>query len=604
MRDPAHYIKPLKTTRTPKRLLWLDCHAQSSKERGAFVERWHVGALGTTHYTSRKGERVDTLNTYDEPLELWQQADAFCTGNRRVVMFAYDLAYQLRVSQGMVHLPALGWKLDRIVLERTASWALFRDDTRSLMMCDLKSWAPVELGRFAADVVGDGETESVLLAGPNLHPERCRWHVTVVRRATLQILDWLNDENLGGFKPTGSGQSYSAYRRRFMEHQLLAHDDEQRIAIERQAMWTGRCEAWRHGQLRDGPYVEYDMQAAYCRIASECEVPIVAVGGYAGNTVAQLEKAMSRYAVMAECTITTDIPVVPCRLGNHTVWPVGTFDTVLWDPEIRLAMQYAKDFRCKRAWRYHRAPALREFAAYVLRGMEGGAPECGRVPARVLKHWSRCLVGRLGLHFRTWEEFGYEPNPDLRLVTFADWEAGTQTDMLIAGHQRLILADTTESTDSMPQIPGYVMSECRRRLWEAMAWVGFDHLVYCDTDSIVFEPGTDKDTRYHYEQALPGEWTHKGIYNRMHIYGPRNLTAESTRRVAGLPLTARQVAPLEFTGQVMRGIKESMRAGELDCVSSLPRKFILDAPDMRRRHLAYGATAPFRITPTTHRRED
>lgn len=595
-RDPAHYLKPLQTTTTPKRLLWLDCACRSEKEQGLWVDRWQAAALGSTHWTSKRGVRKDTLNTYTDPAEMWQVAANYCTAGRRVVLFAYDLAYQLRVSELLVHLPRAGWHLDKIVLERQASWALLRNGERTLMCCDLKSWAPVDLGKLAADVTGQADFRFTVDAGPNFRADACAMRAEIVRDCVLQILNWIEGENLGAFRPTGSGQSYSAYRRRFMGHNLLVHDDTERLQVERVAMWTGRCEAWRHGKLTDGPFIEFDMQAAYCNIAHECPVPTVARRVADKPTPRQIERWMENHAVLAEATVTTDLPIVPTHLGNRTVWPVGEFNTVLWDPELALAYNYADKVTVRRAWLYDKDLALQHFAGYVLEGMQPQQQVYGAIPKRVLKHWSRCLVGRLGLRYRTWEQFGWQPTPDLRLVTFLDTDENTSTDMLIAGHDRLILSDMQEASESLPQIPGWVMSECRRRLWESMVDAGLRRVVYVDTDSMILRGPVNKS-----EETLDmglgvHGWAQKGFYNRVTIHGPRNLVVESTRKVAGLPLAARQTAPLEFSGQVMRSIKESMRAGQLDCVASVPRKFVLDAPDLRRQHLPDGNTSPFHVS--------
>jgi hypothetical protein len=176
--------------------------------------------------------------------------------------------------------------------------------------------------------------------------------------------------------------------------------------------------------------------------------------------------------------------------------------------------------------------------------------------------------------------------------------------MLIAGYDRFVLADMSESVDSLPQIPGWIMSECRRRLWEGMLAVGFGSVVYVDTDSIIARQGSFVGDWTGSMNGQPVEWTQKGNYSRMVIHGPRNLVCEDARRVSGLPLRARQVAPLEFTGQVMRSIKESMRAGELDRVTEIPRRFVLDAPDLRRQHLPDGTTAPFEVQPTSLSEDD
>lgn len=595
VREPSHYLTKLRSTTTPKRLLWLDCAANSQKETGLWVERWHVGALGKTHYASRTGRRIDTICRHVESRALWEDASDFCTANRRVVLFAYDLAYQLRVSQALVYLPRLGWRLDKIVLERTAAWALFRQGKRTLMMCDLKSWAPVDLSRIAEDLPGESLPPRVIEAGEDFREKVCIRRAIIVREAALQILNWIEGENLGPFRPTGSGQSYSGYRRRFMSHNLLVHDDAERLQIERAAMWTGRCEAWKHGRLNAGPYVEYDMRAAYCHIARDSEIPTQARRYLVNPTPKRIEQAMAKHAVLAEMEVTTDAPVVPTRMGDRTVWPIGTFRTVLWDPEIRLVIQHAHMWKCSRAWLYERAPALADFGAYVLDGMADQTQVYGHVPRHVLKHWSRCLVGRMGLRYRSWQKFGWQHPPDLRLVTYLDVDAGKTTDMLIAGNDRLLLSDMQESVESLPQIPGWVMSECRRRLWEAMNDAGLDNVVYIDTDSVIVWGSGFDSVLNGYDKPGYARWSIKGRYSSMHINGPRNLVCNDARRVSGLPLSARQVAPLEFTGQIMRSIKESMRAGQLDCVASVPRKFVLDAPDLRRQHLPDGETMPFTV---------
>jgi hypothetical protein len=380
-----------------------------------------------------------------------------------------------------------------------------------------------------------------------------------------------------------------------MARQLLVHDDVERLAVERQGMWTGRCEAWRHGNLNAGPYVEYDMRAAYCHIARDCDVPTVARRVLHNPTPLRLQRAMEKHAVLAEVEVTTDVPVVSTRLGERTVWPIGTFNTVLWDPELKLVMQHAHHWKCSRAYLYERGPALHDFGAYVLDGMEGQTQVYGLIPRHVLKHWSRCLVGRMGLRYRSWQKFGWQHPPDLRLVTFIDVEQGTSTDMLIAGNDRLILSDMQESVESLPQIPGWVMSECRRRLWEAMSDLGLGNVVYVDTDSIVASGAALYPHLDAMRKVESDGWAIKGQYTSMVIHGPRNLVCNTARRVAGLPLSAKQTAPLEFTGQIMRSIKESMRAGQLDCVASVPRKFVLDAPDLRRQHLPDGQTMPFTV---------
>lgn len=594
-RDPPHYLKPLSTTTTPRRLAWLACRGYVSRRRQHYEQHFQAAALGTTHWTTRTNKRKDSLTTFNDPAELWDAVAAWCPQSRRVVLFAYDLAEQMRLSQMLTHLPRMGWDLDKIVLERTAAWCLLRNGKRSLMCCDLKSWCPVPWEKIVGDVRNTGLLLDPIAAGPGLSGEVCAQRVIVLRTAILQILDWIEGEGLGSFRPTGSGQSYTAYRRRFMNRRLLVHDDTARLHAERLAMHTGRAEAWRVGNLRGGPYVEYDLHAAYATIGRDCAVPTIARGQLNNPSPARVLRTLDRYAVLADITVTTDVECLPFHVNKRTMWPVGTFRTTVWEPELRLAFNYADKVKVHRAWLYQRDYALRDFCTWVLDNMESQTQIYGLVPQRVLKHWSRCLVGRLGLRYRAWHKFGPQHPPDVRLVTFLDLDEDTRTDMLLAGTQRLLLGDLTEGTESLPQIPGWVMSECRSRLWDAMTVADpHKHLIYCDTDSVIFDgfgAGCIEAKRYGDGRS----WVQKGSYPSMTIYGPRNLMVGSDRRVSGLPLSARQHAPLEFSGEVMRGVKQAMRNGELDCVVSTPRTYHLNPIDLRRQHNQDGTTKPFHI---------
>lgn len=595
LRDPPHYLKPLKTTTTPRRLLWLACHGYTRKRREHYEEHFQTAALGFTWWATRTQARKDTMATYEDQAVLWSDVARRCIVGRRTVLFAYDLAREMRLAGMLTHLPAMGWDLDKIVLERSAAWCLLRKDKRSLLCCDLKSWAPVSREKLIADVGASGVDWVPVVAGRD-YGRANAWNTAImVREAVLQIIHWIEGENLGPFRPTGSGQSFAGYRRRFLWPRLLVHDDESRLSAERAAMHTGRAEAWRHGKLSGGPFVEYDIQAAYATIGRDCEVPTLARHTLRSPTTERLIRAMEGFSVLADVTVKTNVECVPYHLNGRTVWPVGEFQTQLWDPELRLALDYAKNVKVQRAWLYQHGPALKEFCTYVLDGMNGQTQVCGLIPQRVLKHWSRCLVGRLGLRFRSWHKFGPQEPPDVRLVEYWDLVDGVKTEMLLAGSTALVLGDMHESKDSLPQIPGWIMSECRRRLWDQMTLAG-GHLVYCDTDSIIVDtPRADTPPHTSFTDAHGTTWTHKGTYNSLTIHGPRNLELGSSRRVSGLPLSAVQTRPLEFSGEVMRSVKHSMRNGELDLVVSVPRTFHLSAPDLRRQHLPDGTTAPFRL---------
>lgn len=591
-RDPPHYLAALRSATVPRRLVWFDCASERKRDGGVFMHEWCTGVVGTTHWTSRKHERVDTMQPAATPADLWDKVDNFCGSNRRVVMFCWGLDRQLRLSQALTILPSLGWSLHRIVLERQSAWAAFRDNRRSLLLCDLRSWCPVDFGRVFSAVVHRLPANEASLQERRSGGLQCMARALTIREAVLSLIEWTQGEGLGPFRPTGSGASYAAFRRRFLSHRLLVHDDQPRLAAEREAMHTGRCEVWRHGTLPRGRYVEYDLRAAYATIAADSAIPAVARPPLIHPTWGVVQEAMRGYAVLANVTVTTDLPRVPCRYGGRTVWPVGTFTTWLWDPELSLLQHDGVSVKVHAAYPYTRKPVLSAFAEWVLAALDGNEDKHPDIALLALKHWSRCMIGRLGLRYRSWEPFTTSPDNDVRLVNYHDIDSGVSTDLLIVGHDWFLLSGMQEATESLPQIPSWIMSECRRRLWAAMSTVGLDNVVYVDTDSVI----VDQSGSNGHWGAVPvlkrSGWVQKGTYPWLTLHSPRNIDLENDRRVAGLPRTARQTAPLEYTGEVMRSVKESMRNGQLGTVVEVPRKFHLAAIDNRRTHLSGHATEP------------
>src|SRR6202046_2024791 len=139
------------------------------------------------------------------------------------------------------------------------------------------------------------------------------------------------------------------------------------------------------------------------------------------------------------------------------------------------------------------------------------------------------------------------------------------------------------------------MSECRARLWDQMRSAPH-RLVYVDTDSVIISASDPLQcTLPEFTERFGPTWRPKATYDRLTIHGPRNLELGYSRRVSGLPLSATETAPLEFSGEIMRGVKHAMFNGELDTVVSLPRTFHLQTRDLRRRHNDDGSTSPFEV---------
>lgn len=592
----AHYLRPAGSTKLPRSHTVLDVESQTEHRNGTFQQHWRLACADHFHgHNARKwSDPVSVI--YRQPWELWSDLHSKVKPERRHIVWCHNLAYDLRVSGALTYLPAMGYELEGIALEHVAGWARFALGSASLLFVDLCSWLPAPLAKVAEDLGIRAVVRPADDAPESAHVARCQSDVTIARRAIIELLDLVSEYDLGPWRPTGAGQSHSAWRRRWLTHKCLVHDQLAVLTAERAAAWTGRCEAWRHGPLDDGPYVEFDLSLAYCQIAADSHIPSMLIGATHTLDVAKLVDLSATHAVLARVSVATDSECLPAMGDEHIFWPVGEFDTVLWDPELAMAAAAGAHLVVREAWIYRKAPALKEASEWIVSALSHGTDALTRVQLRLLKHWARAMVGRCALRYRTWEKWGEAETEDVTLGMYHDWDTGDVSEMMQVGHQLRVLTEQRESPDSMPQIPGWIMSECRRRLWTLMQTAGADHVIYVDTDSLIVDHLGARRLR---NAAARGEgWPlHvKGTYRQLDIHGPRMLEVDGQRRMSGIPLQARADQNGKLAGQVFLSLRESMMRHQLDSVEVLNRTYEVANTDRRRLHVDGGRTRPHAVS--------
>ncbi len=472
----AHYIKANDTARIPSRYVILDAEALRERDGKGEVQSWAL-AVATFMEWTKTGSLITTTSRFETPTALWSAVSLFTRKGKRTVLYAHNLNYDLRISQALSQLPASGWALRDMRIDGRGSWSKWSRDKASLTLCDSASIFPVKLevlapmfGMTKLPLPPSSERERLF--------QRCERDVVILTAAMTAYVEWLRTGRCGNWQMTGASQSWSHWRHSHYTHKILIHDDDVALAAERAAMHSGRCEAFRHGKNTRGPYYEYDWQNSYPRIARDADMPVRLCGTINNATSARMESLMGRYHVLAELEVTTQVPCVPAQHDGRTLWPVGTFNTTLWSPEIRLLLESGATFRVRRAWLYKKAPALREWAQWILSSLHDRSDTIEPWQKLILKHWSRALIGRFGMRYRSWEKYGTAPTSRVFMSQLCDMETGSQSELMQVGTDIFISGDMKEIDDGCPQITGYIMSEARVRLWRAYQSIGAQNVLY------------------------------------------------------------------------------------------------------------------------------
>lgn len=589
----THWVPTLKTKDLPTLHHVIDTEATLEERHGVYHQTWQVGCAQRLDITD--DEKLSAIQGFDQPGDMWQNIDLAAREHKRSCVWAHNLMYDLRISQALRHLTLEGWKMDTISIAKPAAWAAFTQGPSTLMLLDLWTWVPASLERIAGDLRMARLHQHHGDLPLNLALAHCEQDVAITMQAVRLLLRWLIDQQMGPLRPTGSGQSHAVLRSQYLKPKsVLAHADMHLLARERQAMYAGRTEAWRWGKIPDRLW-EVDMNLAYARIAANHRLPVAPGDVRYHCTIENVREWSANCCVLSEIEVNTSQPILPVWRDKRVIWPVGRFATVVWDPELTLALNNEVDITIRRCQLYRPGDALSHMCRWLVTSLEADTPPYNPVVMRVLKHWARTVVGRMGLHYRQWERYGWDRRDSIHISFEAnDQDSGWHERMHVAG-DIFELGELQESRSSVPSIPGWVMSQCRANLWRLAQIAGENNVFYLDTDCLWVNSAGLRNLQ---NTSLPTSECDLRIKTEMRdvtIHGPRVVQIGDDRKLSGVPKRAMHLGGLRFTGEMWQGMQAALEAATPDTVKVSPREWEVQPTDHRRQHLAGGNTQPWEI---------
>lgn len=591
-----HYLKHNQASRMPRKWAYIGTSSNIAEVSYGEHHTWMlgVGCFDDQRHRER-GVETTSWETFDDPEIMCKWIDSLAEKRYRLIVVAYNLANSLRLMRSFDIFPALGWTLQRANLDSASAWVSWKRGDASISFIDILSWVPLGLFELG-ESVGLPIITRPREPGPSpAHEQAARRDVEILRASWRHIIDFIRQEDCGNWQPTGSGQAFATWRHRFLTDKILVGNEGGIRSIEREAAWTGRCEVWRPGHHESPGFWEWDLEMAYGHIGAYSSVPIRHLGWVHNWTLDKVADVVPDIAVLSRVKVTTEIPLVPMLKDGRITWPVGTFETVLWDPELLLLKHHGATVEMGETHVYESAPALRGFMEWAIAKALTTENAGDKIISKMVHQWTRALVGRLGMRYKSWEDWGEAPYSNCLLSPVIDTTTGESYRWLWIGKQMFRETELQEYPEGTPAIMSWIMSQVRVKLWDAMEQAGLNNVLYVDTDSVLVNAAGDKRLlKARHNGGVVG-LRRKHKYVSLDLWAPRQIITNSTLRAAGVSKAAVKKDDGRYHTTVRRRLGQSIQLNEADRITVIRHAVTLHHEDKRRLHNDDGTTSPYRI---------
>jgi hypothetical protein len=229
----------------------------------------------------------------------------------------------------------------------------------------------------------------------------CERDTEITFNSFVRLLQWVKDNDMGMFRWTGPAQAMAAFRHRFMEHDILAHDNLPAKIVERSAYFGGRFECWKLGPINETVH-QYDVNSLFPSVMRDNLFP-VALDNYTLPT--RYDSAIGfglDNSCIAEVEIETRTANYPLRLKQGVCYPVGRFKTTLAGPELMQAVESGIVRSARAICQYRLAPIFTKYVDALYQMRQQYKDSGNLLYDRFCKTLLNSLYGKFGQRSPNW----------------------------------------------------------------------------------------------------------------------------------------------------------------------------------------------------------
>jgi DNA polymerase elongation subunit (family B) len=480
----------------------------------------------------RHKERIEWFYI-ETPSLFWDFVFSKVEAKQRLWIIARNVVFDFTVCKGWEHLKREGYKLKFFHNNGVSVIVTVSKGNKSIVFLDSMNWFTESLEK-TGDRIGIPKMKiDFNICTVEQLSIYCRNDVLIEFENFRLFIRFLQGNTISRLCYTKASTAMAAYLLRHYNTSIFIHNNAEACKLERDSYKGGRCECFYIGELNHENYYVLDVNSLYPYVMANNIYPVKYTMLKHNISPSKLCDYMANNTAIASVSIKTDKPVYAVK-DKRTIFPIGTFDTVLTTPEIKYALEHGHIQQVYDCVIYEQANI---FSSYVttMYALRQDFASAGVKEYEVLcKYLLNSLYGKFGQKAEHWQKIGDAPDePDREEMIFCDNPRRIMRLRYLLG-QVFELKGYSEAFNSFPAIASHVTAYGRMYLWQLMQIAGQGNYYYCDTDSLIVNHTGYLNLYDYIDETEIGKLKHEDTITHLILYGLKDYVTSAKTAIKGI----------------------------------------------------------------------
>jgi len=343
----------------------------------------------------------------------------------------------------------------------------------------------------------------------------------------------------------------------------MIHTNTDVQALERSAYIGGRVECFELGEIKGGPFVTVDVNAMYPYVMKENLYPWQLIRYTESRDPAGYLETLKSHAVIAEIEVDTPIACFAVKYKGKTIFPVGQFTCYVCSTGLHYALVHGYVRIIKKASIYRRTDLFTSYVDYFHKLRLNYILTENDIFLLLCKYMHNSLYGKFGQIEMITEITEVETGRDYFREEIFNMVTNQMVVVTTFMNMELVQYPGGEGKDSNVAIAAHITENARFYLWDLIQEVGMNKVLYCDTDGIKIRERDLIRLKSKIDPQKLGRLKIENRSNELFIGGAKNYRTEDTRKIKGIPRSAKEITPGVFQFDSFVRQTTHMRVGQI-----------------------------------------